>query len=110
SLDRQVQELRDARSAEEGALHEARQAMQSARGRLASLETLQQAALREDDAELQQWLHAQQLDSAPRLASMLQVDAGWEAAVEHVLGPLLQAPILSGFGGRLPGLPAPPKS
>jgi chromosome segregation protein len=109
-LDRQVQQLRDARSAEEGALHEARQSLQSARGRVASLETLQQAALREDDAELQQWLREQRLDTAPRLASVLQVDAGWERAVEHVLGPLLQAPILSSFSGRLPELPAPPKS
>ena len=109
-LDRQIRERRDQRAAEDGALHEARQALQSARGRLASLETLQQAALREDDVELQQWLRDQQLDAAPRLASVLQVDAGWERAVEHVLGPLLQAPILASFSGRLPELPAPPKS
>ncbi|HUR40552.1 MAG TPA: chromosome segregation protein SMC [Verrucomicrobiae bacterium] len=110
ALDRQVQELRESRSAEEGALHEARQSSQSARGRLSSLETLQQAALREDDVELQQWLREQKLDAAPRLASVLQVDAGWEPAVEHVLGPLLQAPILASFSGRLPELPSPPKA
>jgi chromosome segregation protein len=109
-LERQIQELRERRASEDGALHESRQALQSARGRLSSLETLQQAALREDDAELQQWLREQQLDTAPRLASVLQVETGWEAAVEHVLGPLLQAPILSSFSGRLPALPSPPKS
>jgi len=110
ALDRQVQQLRDARSSEDGALHEARQSLQNARGRFASLETLQQAALREDDAELQQWLGGQGLMQAPRLASALKVERGWEAAVEHVLEGLLQAPLLPAFADRAGTLPAPPKS
>jgi chromosome segregation protein len=109
ALDRQVQELRDQRSAEDGALHEARQALQGARGRLSSLETLQQAALREDDAELQAWLGAQGLAQSPRLGSALKVERGWEAAVEYVLDGLLQAPLVSALAGR-GELPAPPKS
>ncbi|HUS23885.1 MAG TPA: chromosome segregation protein SMC [Candidatus Binatia bacterium] len=109
TLDRQVQELREARSAKDTALHDARQALQGARGRLASLETLQQAALRQDDAELQDWLRTQGLDDAPRLASVLTVEKGWEAAVEHVLGGLLQAPLLPGFAARLSELPSAPK-
>jgi len=110
ALDRQIQELRDARAQEDGALHEARQALQSARGRLASLETLQQAALGQDDAELAEWLRGQGLADAPRLGAVLKVERGWEAAVEHVLDGLLQAPLLPGFAARLAQLPAAPKS
>jgi chromosome segregation protein len=108
ALDRQVQELRDARSAEEGALHEARASLQNARGRLASLETLQQAALRQDDAELQSWLGRQDLAQAPRLGSQLKVERGWEVAVEHVLEGLLQAPLVPELARRSESLPAPP--
>ncbi|MCI0749903.1 MAG: chromosome segregation protein SMC, partial [Nevskiales bacterium] len=110
TLDHQIQELSATRSAEDGALHEVRQALQGARGRLASLETLQQAALRQDDAELQTWLQGQGLTEAPRLGSVLKVEAGWEAAVEHVLDGLLQAPLLPGFAARLAELPTPPRS
>ena len=110
ALDRSVQELRDARSGEEGALHEARHALQGTRGRLSSLETLQQAALREDDVELGRWLLAQGLNTAPRLATMLKVEKGWEGAVEHVLEGLLQSPLLPEFGERQARLPAAPRS
>ncbi|MDP3859027.1 MAG: chromosome segregation protein SMC [Stagnimonas sp.] len=92
-VDQELTGQRDARAALEKNLHEDRQSLQSARGRLASLETLQQAAMRQDDAELNQWLRAQGLSEAPRLAAQLSVDGGWEAAVEHVLGGLLQAPL-----------------
>ncbi|MGQ0587685.1 MAG: chromosome segregation protein SMC [Gammaproteobacteria bacterium] len=109
-IDRQVQSLREARAAEDGALHEARAALQNARGRCASLETLQQAALRQDDAELQSWLQGQGLAGAPRLASALKVERGWEGAVEHVLEGLLQAPLMPGFATKAGALPAAPKS
>ena len=97
NVDQQLSTLREQRSALEGRLHEDRQALQSARGRLASLETLQQAALRQDDAELNQWLRQNNLSEAPRLAAQLNVSGGWESAVEHVLGGLLQAPLTAGF-------------
>src|SRR3546814_12550386 len=85
-MDEELQQLRDERTAAETALHETRQSLQSAQGRMSSLETLQQAALRQDDAELNQWLRSQQLSEAPRLASSLQVENGWEAAVEQEIG------------------------
>jgi chromosome segregation protein len=109
-LDSQVQQLRERRASEDGALHESRQALQNARGRLASLETLQQAALRQDDAEMQAWLAAQGLAQAPRLASALKVERGWEAAVEHVLDGLLQAPLVADLPGRASSLQSGPKS
>lgn len=98
---------REARHAVETALHEARQALQSARGRQASLETLQQAALRQDDPELAAWLRQQNLAERPRLAAVLQVDAGWEAAVEHVLAGLLQAPLVDDWAAAAGGTAGP---
>ncbi len=109
-LDSTLQTVRDERTAAETALHETRQSLQAARGRMASLETLQQAALRQDDAELNQWLRAQQLDAAPRLASCLQVEAGWESAVELVLEGLLQAPLVNDLAARVRGMQGAPKA
>ncbi|MBC3413555.1 chromosome segregation protein SMC [Pseudomonas sp. SWRI51] len=59
-------------------------------GRLASLEALQQAAL-EPGAGAADWLRGQGLAQRPRLAEGLRVQAGWELAVETVLGADLQA-------------------
>src|SRR5581483_850088 len=109
-LDRKIAELRDSRATAEGALHEARQSLQGARGRLSSLETLQAAALRQDDAELNAWLQKHGLEEAPRLAAALQVESGWEGAVEHVLGDLLQAPLIADFADKLGGIHSAPKS
>ncbi len=99
-VDQQLSQVREARRGDETALHEARQQQQSVKGRLASLETLQQAAMRRDDAELNQWLQQQQLQQAPRLAQVLEVSPGWEAAVEQVLEGLLQAPVLDRLDDR----------
>ncbi|WP_422413039.1 MULTISPECIES: chromosome segregation protein SMC [unclassified Endozoicomonas] len=60
------------------------------RGRHASLEALQQAAMGQD-TEVMVWLQQHGLASAPRLAEKLQVESGWELAVETVLGESLQA-------------------
>jgi chromosome segregation protein len=107
----ELQTAREQRTTIETELHESRQALQSARGRQASLETLQQAALRQDDAELSAWLRKSGLADLPRLAAALTVDAGWEGAVEQVLEHWLQAPVVE--RGRLPlqppGLDALPK-
>ncbi|MFF7707810.1 chromosome segregation protein SMC [Pseudomonas sp. NPDC007930] len=59
-------------------------------GRLASLEALQQAAL-EPGSGTAEWLAGQGLAQRPRLADGLKVEAGWEQAVEAVLGADLQA-------------------
>ena len=64
---------------------------QRARGRFASLEALQQAALGQTGKELGQWLETAGLSNASRLAELLNVEAGWEKAVETALGPCLQA-------------------
>src|SRR3989344_1570409 len=45
------------------------------------------------------WLSEQQLSERPRLAEGLRVKAGWELAVETVLGADLQAVLLDDFQG-----------
>ncbi|MFJ1570644.1 chromosome segregation protein SMC [Pseudomonas sp. NPDC088322] len=65
-------------------------------GRLASLEALQQAAL-EPSAGAGEWLREQRLQQRPRLAEGLRVEAGWELAVETVLGADLQAVLVDDF-------------
>lgn len=59
-------------------------------GRIASLEALQQAALNPDN-EVNNWLQAKGVANNPRLADQLKVVAGWELAVETILGADLQA-------------------
>ena len=70
-------------------LDEQRSAQQRDRGRLASLEALQQAAMAESGD--QAWLERNGLLDAPRLAQQMSVEPGWETAVETVLGPCLEA-------------------
>ncbi|HUH32246.1 MAG TPA: chromosome segregation protein SMC, partial [Rhodanobacter sp.] len=70
-------------------LNEARQQLQTARGRQASLEALQHAALGQEESAASGWLTRLQLDAARRLGAALQVDDGWESAVETVLAGLL---------------------
>jgi chromosome segregation protein len=70
-------------------LNEARQQLQSARGRLSSLEALQHAALGQEETAASGWLAGFGLDKARRLGESLQVDAGWESAAETVLAGLL---------------------
>lgn len=72
--------------------------LQALKGREASLDALQQAALGQESG-VTAWLSAQGLSAAPRLADRLQVDAGWERAVETVLGRNLQAVCLDALGG-----------
>ncbi len=69
----------------------ARRETQDAEGRLVSLEALQRAALGQGQGKVVDWLRARGLDASPRLARQLTVDAGWERAVETVLGSYLEA-------------------
>ncbi|PSQ90531.1 MAG: chromosome segregation protein SMC, partial [Proteobacteria bacterium SW_6_67_9] len=72
-------------------LDAARGEQQSASARVTSLEALQQAALGQADEGVVAWLEQQGLSEQPRLAQQLRVEAGWERAVEVVLGPFLEA-------------------
>ncbi len=72
--------------------------LQRMNGRLASLEALQQAAL-DPGTGTAEWLRDHQLSERPRLAEGLRVEAGWEMAVETVLGPDLNAVLVDDFAG-----------
>ncbi|RUQ33541.1 MAG: chromosome segregation protein SMC [Candidatus Competibacteraceae bacterium] len=82
---------REARQHTDQQLQATRERLQTGRGRLASLHTLQEAALGRSAGELTEWLRVQGLTDAPRLAEQLAVGPGWEAAVETVLAGWLDA-------------------
>ena len=92
----QISELRDMTHQRGEQLDEARQQLQDLRGRSASLEALQQAALGKEQGAVSEWLSGQHLQDAPRLAEELQVEAGWERAAECVLGGHLEAVCVQG--------------
>ena len=71
-------------------LAEVRKQAQTSRGRLSSLETLQHAALGQEQGAALGWLKARGLDSATRVGEALDVDAGWENAVESALGQMIE--------------------
>jgi chromosome segregation protein len=87
-------ELREQQDERRHELDEAKSELQAAQGRLASLETLQQAALGRDEGPLAAWLRAQGWGERERLAQLLEVAPGWERAVETVLGHALQAVVV----------------
>jgi len=72
-------------------VEERRSLLQTSQSKFASLEALQKAALGEGDEGVQNWLESTGLDKNRRVAQRLDVEDGWEKAVETVLGDYLQA-------------------
>ena len=64
--------------------------MQILKGKQASLETLQQAALGKGNSAAIEWLQQQGIANSFRVAELIQVEQGWEKAVEIVLGEYLE--------------------
>ena len=85
-----VTELQDQQRAAQAELSNVRREAQEKRGRLSSLETLQNAALGQEQGAAAEWLRQRGLDSAARVGETLQVEAGWENAVESALGQLIE--------------------
>lgn len=73
------------------ALAEANTQKQTLRGRIASLEALQRAALGRDRDAARDWLQKIGLADGERLGARLTVKGGWERAVETVLAGMLEA-------------------
>jgi len=69
--------------------------LHQAKGRRGSLLALQQAAQAHDNTDLKQWLTQNKHIQDKRLAELIEVDAGWEVAVETVLQDKLQALVTS---------------
>jgi len=72
-------------------LHIARAGLHELKGSIRSLETLQHQAMGKNREGLVEWLNRHGLSHAPRLAEQLQVESGWEYAVESALGQHLEA-------------------
>lgn len=85
-----VQALQDDIRRSQAELAEVRKNAQEKRGRLSSLETLQHAALGQEQGAAVEWLRARGLDSAARVGASLSVEPGWEAAVESALGQMIE--------------------
>ena len=88
---REIQQLRDQEKKLSGHLDQLRGQVQTDRGRLTSLEALQEAALGKSSEHVNRWLTERNLAERRRLAQQLVVERGWERAVETVLGSYLQA-------------------
>ena len=87
-------------------LDEKRSQVQTLRGRLSSLEALQQHVLAETSTEIREWLQRNAIDSARRLSEIIKVDNNFEKAAEVVLSPFLSAYCVTP-GQALPGALVP---
>lgn len=85
-----IAELRDSEQTLRTDIAKLQSVHQQQQGRLASLEALQESALGSGKA-LNKWLELCDLNDQPRLAQSLQVESGWELALERVLGERIQA-------------------
>ncbi len=89
---------RDNNTCQSTDLNQVRSQVQQMRGRQASLEALQQAAMEDGNKAVGEWMQAQQIADKPRLLEQMQVDDGWQLAVETVLGDYLQAVCVDDIG------------
>ncbi|MCX7124541.1 MAG: chromosome segregation protein SMC, partial [Gammaproteobacteria bacterium] len=65
--------------------------LQKSEAQHASLAALSQAQLQDHQADLRPWLAQHQLNNRQQLGKLIQVEAGWELAVETVLGDYFDA-------------------
>lgn len=102
------QQLREAIGQLQQQQHQHQTALQRCQGQIAALQALQEDALQPDES-VAGWLQQQQLQNQPRLAQQLQVEPGWEHALETLLQQRLQAVCVESWpddfsalqGGRL---------
>lgn len=90
ALDDRLEEIRRT----EAQLADAAEKVRTGKGRLSSLEALQQSALGQDQESMLDWLASQNMAELPRLAQKIQVQSGWETAVEAALGDSLEAVVV----------------
>ncbi|MGH8322338.1 MAG: chromosome segregation protein SMC, partial [Steroidobacteraceae bacterium] len=95
----QVQTLRAEQFAAEKRLESARGDRERARAELTSLEAVQKAALSDNAGRAAEWLAGTGLTHRPRVAQTLEVESGWERAVETALGDYLEAVCVDDLDG-----------
>jgi chromosome segregation protein len=94
-ISEQIEKLRNEDTKLNKLIEERQAALQEAQAKYASLEAIQQAALGAGDEAIQSWLESSGLKDGRRVAQSLDVQKGWETAVETVLGDYLQAVCVS---------------
>jgi chromosome segregation protein len=104
SLHQQIREQRQQIKQYHDELHARRSEMHSVKGKITSLELLQQHAMGKDNKHLSAWLESVDLVENRRLAEFLDVQAGWDTAVETVLGSYLEAICVESADQVIPGL------
>jgi chromosome segregation protein len=105
----QIHQLRASQQGTDARLERLRRERDQARSELMSLEALQKAALREKNPRIGAWLATLGKAPRPRLAETIDVQSGWERAVETALGDYLEAvgvDNLEQLEAALPGLDA----
>jgi chromosome segregation protein len=86
-----VQSARSGQRSAEEALEAARGERERSRAECTSLEAVQKAALSASAGQATEWLGEVGLAGRTRIAQMLEVESGWELAVETALGDYLEA-------------------
>ncbi|TVP88084.1 MAG: chromosome segregation protein SMC [Thioalkalivibrio sp.] len=92
--ERLAEERRELQAGQEEA-HGLEQKAREIAGRLASLQILPGRDHDEDRQRFEQWTRERGIDSGQRAAEQVDVDPGWEAAVEVVLGQWFEAVLMS---------------
>ena len=99
-----IQQLRKQDTKLNKLVDERRATLQSRQAKYASLDAVQRAALGAGDEAIQSWLEASGLQDRERVAQSLDVESGWEIAVETVLGEYLQAVCVNDVGAAAASL------
>ncbi len=90
-LETEIQDNRIAVDSGSAALDVEKNELHGLNARLDSLRELQENAEGKHDDQLASWLNNKNLSDKPRLSGKIQVEDGWEKAVERVLGNALAA-------------------
>ncbi len=109
SLQDDVYECRQQLRTVEQDVSEHRQKVQSLRASLESQQALLNEQMGGQDDALQAWLGDTGLSDAPRVASALRIEDGWEFAIEQVIGRFSQGLSLPGFDHLTEALQRAPK-
>ncbi len=91
STQEEITKLRDSLSEINIRYDDEQESLQALRSKHVSQVALQKAALGKEHEGVKDWLQSEGLEQAKRLAEVLEVEPGWEVAVECVLGMHLEA-------------------
>jgi chromosome segregation protein len=97
NITQQLQHQREMNRSLNAEWDDARSDLQEAKGRYASLNALQQAALGQNDHQVKHWLEKNGVADDVRLAKKMTVEPGWEVAAQTVLGAHLEAICVDSF-------------